>query len=78
MPDNESLANVLRQMSLVPESFIQAFLENRTDDAMREMRLHLEGMTDEEIEALIAHLEAVQQVLPQIVLYVKFAQRARG
>lgn len=77
MPDYESLANDLRQMGLVPESFIQAFLENRTDDAIREMRLHLKGMTDEEIEALIAHLEVVQEVLPQIVLYVKFAQRAR-
>lgn len=77
MPHNESLAKDLRQMGLVPESFIEAFLENQTDDAMREMRLHLEGMTDEEIEALIAHLEAVQKVLPQIALYIKFAQRAR-
>lgn len=77
MPDNESLTNVLRQMGLVPESFIQAFLEQRSDDAMREIRVHLEDKTEEETEDLLNQIEGLEQVLPHIALYIKFAQRER-
>lgn len=77
MTINEQISNQLKRLNFVPETFIEAFLEQRSDDAMREIRVHLEDKTEEEMEDLLNQIEGLEQVLPQIALYIMFAQRER-
>lgn len=77
MTINEQISNQLKRLNLVPETFIEAFLEQRSDDAMREIRVHLEDKTEEETEDLLNQIEGLEQVLPHIALYIMFAQRER-